>query len=68
MLRIVQQPCALWNWVITTSLEGKGIRFQLLVLSFELIKEIALGLESFEYLWVGYTTLQWELALVKPRW
>ena len=57
MLNIVQLPCALWNWVIMTSLEGNGICFQLLVFIFMLINEIALGLESFEYSivsWVNY--------------
>ena len=32
------------------SLDGKGICFQLLVLIFKLIREIALGLASCEYL------------------
>ena len=55
------------SWMITMSLDGKGICRHALVLIFELTSVTILGFSPCMYLQSGYTTLQWVLALVFPN-
>jgi len=51
-----------------TSLDGKGICSQLLVLNLVLTRVAALGVVFSVNLCVGYSACQCELAMVSPVW